>query len=173
MKRDEPPDLSLREMGSKLATKELDTQELKERLRDARNSSLIPFRGESSVHPTKNAILAARILAIGVSCSRPQQQSQQAEQPAQPPSTFRIYVTNEASGDLTIIDPGTYNVVATVPLGERPRDMHARPDRKTIYVALSGSPIAGPDVDESTRRSPTRVPTESAYSMLRRTRSFA
>jgi hypothetical protein len=30
------------------------------------------------------------------------------------------------------------------------RGIHASPDLKTIFVALSGSPIAGPDVDEST-----------------------
>ena len=35
-------------------------------------------------------------------------------------------------------------------LGKRPRGIHASPDKKTIYVALSGSPIAGPGVDEST-----------------------
>jgi YVTN family beta-propeller protein len=34
-------------------------------------------------------------------------------------------------------------------LGKRPRGIHASPDGGTIYVALSGSPIAGPGVDES------------------------
>src|SRR6195952_4402134 len=62
----------------------------------------------------------------------------------------RIYVTNEVSGDLTVIDSGTAQVIATVPLGKRPRGIHASPDHKTIYVALSGSPIGGPNVDEST-----------------------
>jgi YVTN family beta-propeller protein len=62
----------------------------------------------------------------------------------------RVYVTNEVSGDLTVIDSVTRKVIATVPLGKRPRGIHASPDQKTLYVALSGSPIAGPDVDEST-----------------------
>lgn len=62
----------------------------------------------------------------------------------------RIYVTNEVSGDLTVIDSASRGVIATVPLGKRPRGIHASPDGKTIYVALSGTPIAGPDVDEST-----------------------
>src|SRR5881296_1948408 len=62
---------------------------------------------------------------------------------------YRIYVTNERSGDLSIIDAATHEVTATVPLGKRPRGIHASPDRQTIYVALSGSPIAGPGVDES------------------------
>lgn len=62
---------------------------------------------------------------------------------------LRIYVTNENSGDLSVIDGSTLEVIATVPLGKRPRGIHASPDGKTIYVALSGSPIAGPGVDES------------------------
>jgi YVTN family beta-propeller protein len=52
------------------------------------------------------------------------------------------------SVDMTVIDSATSNVIATAPLGKRPRGIHASPDRKTIYVALSGSPIAGPGVDE-------------------------
>jgi YVTN family beta-propeller protein len=62
---------------------------------------------------------------------------------------YLVYVTNETSGDLSIIDPVKMEVITTVPLGKRPRGIHASPDRKTIYVALSGSPIAGPGVDES------------------------
>lgn len=64
-------------------------------------------------------------------------------------NTYRIYVTNEVSGDLSIIDSATMSVVANVPLGKRPRGIHASRDGKLIYVALSGSPIAGPGVDES------------------------
>src|SRR6185503_310545 len=62
---------------------------------------------------------------------------------------YHVYVTNERSGDLTIIDSVTNDVVSTVPLGKRPRGIHVSPDKSTIYVALSGSPIAGPGVDES------------------------
>src|SRR5688572_23359432 len=63
-------------------------------------------------------------------------------------ASYRIYVTNERSDNLTVIDSTTHEVVATIPLGKRPRGIHASPDGKTIYVALSGSPIAGPGVDE-------------------------
>jgi YVTN family beta-propeller protein len=66
-----------------------------------------------------------------------------------PKPGIRIYVTNENSGDLSVIDGSTLEVVATIPLGKRPRGIHASPDGKTIYVALSGSPIGGPGVDES------------------------
>jgi len=67
----------------------------------------------------------------------------------QKPGGYRVYVTNEVSGDLTVIDSESMNVVSKIPLGKRPRGIHASPDGKTIYVALSGSPIAGPGVDES------------------------
>jgi len=71
-------------------------------------------------------------------------------------SGYRVYVTNEASGDLSVIDGATLEVIATVPLGKRPRGIHASPDQKTIYVALSGSPPAPPGVDESTLPPPDK-----------------
>ena len=42
-------------------------------------------------------------------------------------------------------------------LGKRARGIHPSPDGKTIYVALSGSPIeCGPNVDESTLPPPDK-----------------
>ena len=60
-----------------------------------------------------------------------------------------LYVTNERGGTVTLIDTVTQNVIATVALGKRPRGLAVSPDRTKVYVALSGSPIAGPGVDES------------------------
>lgn len=68
---------------------------------------------------------------------------------AQPGSPARLYVTNEMSGDLTILDPDGRRVVGRVALGKRPRGIVASPDKKLLYIALSGSPVAGPGVDES------------------------
>lgn len=87
-----------------------------------------------------------------------------AAKPEKPASTaapefksgYRIYVTNESTGDLTVIDGATLEVIATVPLGKRPRGIHASPDGKTIFVALSGSPAAPPGVDESTLPPPDK-----------------
>ena len=72
-------------------------------------------------------------------------------------SGYRVYVTNETSGDLSVVDGSTLEVIATVPLGKRPRGIHASPDQRTIYVALSGSPSAPPGVDESTLPPPDRT----------------
>ena len=97
------------------------------------------------------------LAALFTGCSSPPPVKEAEKAPAPAESTApRIYVTNEVSGDMTVIDSGTNNVIATVPLGKRPRGIHASPDRKTIYVALSGSPIAGPGVDESTLPPPDK-----------------
>src|SRR5213592_4720446 len=56
--------------------------------------------------------------------------------------SYRVYVTNEASGDLTIIDPVKMEAIATLPLGKRALGIHPTPDGKYLLVALSGSPLA-------------------------------
>jgi YVTN family beta-propeller protein len=57
---------------------------------------------------------------------------------------YQVYVSNERSGDVTIIDGGGHQVLGTIAVGKRPRGIHASPDGKTVYVALSGTPIAAP-----------------------------
>jgi len=64
--------------------------------------------------------------------------------PAQAAGGFDVYVSNERSGDITVIDGASFQVIATIPVGKRPRGVHASPDGKTVYVALSGTPIEGP-----------------------------
>jgi YVTN family beta-propeller protein len=76
------------------------------------------------------------------------------KQPEKPKSAYLVYVTNEGSGDMTVIDPDEPNAVATIPLGKRPRGIHA--SGGLIYVALSGSPAAPPGVDESTLPPPDK-----------------
>jgi YVTN family beta-propeller protein len=65
------------------------------------------------------------------------------------PSPERVYVTNERSGSLSVIEAASGKVTADLPLGKRPRGLKLSPDGALLYVALSGSPIAGPGVDES------------------------
>lgn len=94
------------------------------------------------------------VLAAGCSGGQPQPSAPPPPTPAAAPAAAEgtaghLYVTNERSGDLSIIDLATERVVATVPLGKRPRGIRPSPDNSLLYVALSGSPIAGPGVDES------------------------
>jgi len=46
--------------------------------------------------------------------------------------------------------------VENLHLGKRPRGIHVSPDHKLLYIALSGSPIGGPNVDESTLPPPDK-----------------
>jgi len=57
---------------------------------------------------------------------------------------YQIFVSNEKSDDVTVINGGDNRVIATIPVGKRPRGIHASPDGKTVYVALSGTPISAP-----------------------------
>src|SRR6202163_365903 len=57
---------------------------------------------------------------------------------------YQVYVSNEKSGDVTIINGGDNQVLGTIPVGKRPRGIHASPDGKRVYVALSGTPSAAP-----------------------------
>src|ERR1700712_1616523 len=78
--------------------------------------------------------------------------------PPPPPAMpeLGLYVTNESSGDLSVIDLATLTPITTIPLGKRPRGIAASPDGNYLYVALSGSPNAGPGVDESKLPPPDR-----------------
>jgi YVTN family beta-propeller protein len=57
---------------------------------------------------------------------------------------FQIYVSNESSGDVTVINGADHQVLGAIAVGKRPRGIHASPDGKTVYVALSGTPISAP-----------------------------
>src|SRR6476660_4894478 len=67
-----------------------------------------------------------------------------------------LYVTNERAGTLTMIDVDRQEAFGTITLGKRPRGIVANKEKTRVYVALSGSPIAGPGVDESTLPPPDK-----------------
>jgi len=66
---------------------------------------------------------------------------------AQAAENFQLYVSNERSADVTIIDGSDLKVVGTIAVGKRPRGIHASADGKMVYVALSGTPIATTKID--------------------------
>jgi YVTN family beta-propeller protein len=84
-------------------------------------------------------LLAALLLARGASAAA----STEAD------GHYRVYATNEISGDLSVIEEPSHALLAVIRLGTRPRGVRVSPDGRLVYVALSGSPIAGPGVDES------------------------
>lgn len=76
-----------------------------------------------------------------------------AAEPSHPP---RAYVSNESDGTVSVVDLHRREVIATIPVGKRPRGLRLSPDGRTLYVALSGSPKAPPGVDEATLPPPDR-----------------
>jgi YVTN family beta-propeller protein len=71
------------------------------------------------------------LLWVGLACSRGT-------------DDYQVFVSNERSGDITVISSAGFKVAAVIPAGKRPRGIHASPDGKTVYVALSGTPIEPP-----------------------------
>jgi YVTN family beta-propeller protein len=61
-----------------------------------------------------------------------------------PALAYHVYVTDERSGEVTVIHGGNFRVIATIPVGKRPRGIHVSADGKFVYVALSGTPIEAP-----------------------------
>src|SRR5262245_46611410 len=69
----------------------------------------------------------------------------------------RVFVSNEDTGEVAIIDAATDEVTTKLPVGKRPRGLRVSRDGKTLFVALSGSPKGGPGVDESKLPPPDRT----------------
>jgi YVTN family beta-propeller protein len=68
--------------------------------------------------------------------------------PAAASSGELAYVTNEDSQELSVIDTRTDSLIATIPVGTRPRGVKVSPDGRTVYVALSGSPKCPPSMPD-------------------------
>jgi len=82
--------------------------------------------------------------------------------PSGPPSapakaSLRLYVSNETAGTVDVVDPERGVVEHRIAVGKRPRGLMRSRDGSRLFVALSGSPIAPPGVDESTLPPPDRA----------------
>jgi YVTN family beta-propeller protein len=99
--------------------------------------------GRRQLRRTAAGLLALLLLAAAVRA-------------AAPGGGERLYVSDETGGNVVIVDPQRAAVVARIAVGKRPRGIQVSPDRQRVYVALSGSPIGGPNVDESKLPPPDR-----------------
>src|SRR5262245_48074030 len=90
---------------------------------------------------------------LAAACSReapaPPPAASPAPAPAPAPAGPRLYVSDETGGAVIVVDPAGGQVLERIEVGKRPRGLRVSGDGKQLYVALSGSPIAGPGVDES------------------------
>ena len=113
---------------------------------------------------TAVAITATSILISGCNRSTPAERSGPAPAPpaapAAPkppaPGAVRLYVSDETGGNVVVVDPEEGTVVERIAVGKRPRGIRLSRDGKQLLIALSGSPIAGPGVDESKLPPPDR-----------------
>lgn len=60
----------------------------------------------------------------------------------------RAYVSNEDGETVTVLDTRTDEVIATVPVGKRPRGLKLSHDGSRLYVAVSGLPKCPPTVPD-------------------------
>ena len=60
----------------------------------------------------------------------------------------RAYVSNEDGHTVSVIDTDKLAVVATIPVGKRPRGIEINEDGTTFYVALSGLPKCPPKIPD-------------------------
>jgi YVTN family beta-propeller protein len=110
------------------------------------------------------------LLAVALfvpACNRSTPESDKGPPPAAPaapkppaapaPSGVRLYVSDETGGNVIVVDPDEGLVVERIAVGKRPRGLKLSRDGTQLLVALSGSPIAGPGVDESKLPPPDRA----------------
>ena len=99
------------------------------------------------------AIVAALLAGCDRTATPPPTTTQPpAAAPAPAPAAApgpRVYVSDETGSRVVVINPETRQVVQTIDVGKRPRGISVSADGRSVYVALSGSPIAGPGVDAS------------------------
>lgn len=82
-------------------------------------------------------------------CSGTSPSTSSPAQQAAPSPGPRLYVSDETGTEVVVVDPGTAQVVQRIAVGKRPRGIKLSSDGAQLFVALSGSPIGGPGVDES------------------------
>jgi PQQ-dependent catabolism-associated beta-propeller protein len=108
------------------------------------------MRTSNGTHRRAPALLL--LGGLGLACGGDRGQSGAAGDSAaaatDTPGGELAYVTNEGSGELTIIDTSNDSVVGTIPVGTRPRGIRLSEDGRTVYVALSGSPRCPPTMPD-------------------------
>src|SRR5262249_53404092 len=61
--------------------------------------------------------------------------------PAAAKDTGLVFVSNEKSNNVIVLDPKTYKVVKDLKVSRRPRDMHFSADRTKLYVACGDDDV--------------------------------
>ena len=94
------------------------------------------------------SFLVGLVLACGGERGQQGASADSADSGPDTPGGELAYVTNEGSGELTIIDTSNDSVVGNIPVGTRPRGIRLSEDGATVFVALSGSPRCPPTMPD-------------------------
>jgi len=76
----------------------------------------------------------------------------------------RVYVPNSGSDTVTVIDPGTFKVVGTLPTGDAPQHVVPSFDLRTLWVNNNGAGSLTP-INPLTGRPGRSVPVEDPYNL--------
>ena len=112
------------------------------------------------MQPTLRLVLGAALVAGAWGCGKARADAAPADRPpagataraataASLAGAPYVFVSNEAANSVSVIDPRSDSVIATLAPGQRPRGIRLVPGGRTLVVAVSGSPRGGPGVDES------------------------
>jgi YVTN family beta-propeller protein len=85
--------------------------------------------GEARVIASRRSLILAFIAAL------------LAVVPAAAKNTGLIFVSNEKSNNVLVLDPKTYKVVKDIKTAERQRDTHFNADRTRLYVACGDDDV--------------------------------
>src|SRR5437899_5641625 len=105
----------------------------------------------------KRVLLLTVVLAVACNRERTSSGGTPPGTPTPSPANGpRLYVSDEPGGAIAIVDPEAGQVIERIPVGKRPRGLHVSRDGTQLLVAVSGSAIGGPGVDESKLPPPDR-----------------
>lgn len=76
----------------------------------------------------------------------------------------RVYVPNTVSNTVTVIDPSTYKVIDTIPVGRLPQHVTPSYDMKTLWV-LNDKGNSLTEIDPATGHKGKTIPVEDPYNM--------
>ena len=108
--------------------------------------------GEFTLPPCSTRLIAILLIALGGSSLLSPGASVASTLSSDPVQQVMICISNERGGSVSLINPVDLSTSDAIPVGKRPRGIHASPDGRFLYVAVSGTPIGGPPVlDDSGR----------------------
>lgn len=88
-----------------------------------------------------------------------------AMDPAAAAGTGYVFVSNERSNDISVLDGTTYQIIKSIPTSRRPRDMQFNADKTMLYVACGDDDVIDV-IDVATLEVVDQIPTGPSPEMF-------